>query len=56
MKKKQQEEQEQRKTSLAFPVDVWEQAKIQAVMERLSLAKFITKALREYLARNGGAR
>jgi hypothetical protein len=48
--------QEQMKTSLLFPHDVWQQAKIQAVMEHLSLAQLVTKAVREYLARNGGAR
>ena len=42
---------EEIKTSLIFPLDLWEQAKIRAAKERISLGELVRHALKEYLAK-----
>jgi hypothetical protein len=40
------------KKNIIFPEDMWEQAKIQATKDRISLGEVVRQALREYLDRN----
>ncbi|MBU1206460.1 MAG: hypothetical protein KKH04_05965 [Proteobacteria bacterium] len=37
------------KTNIIFPMEMWEQAKNQAVKERISLGELVRKSLGEYL-------
>jgi len=38
-------------TSMIVPKELWEQAKIRAAMERISLGELFRRALKEYLAK-----
>ncbi len=39
------------KTSLMLPEDIWEEAKILAAKERISLGEIVRRALKEYLSK-----
>ena len=39
------------KTNIIFPMDMWEEAKILAAKERISLGEIVRRALAEYLAK-----
>jgi len=51
MSKKEQQTKQSKKTSLALPYFLWQQAKIRAVVEGVDLADIIAKALTEYLGK-----
>jgi metal-responsive CopG/Arc/MetJ family transcriptional regulator len=44
------------KTNILLPETLWEQAKIRATMERVSLTEIIRRALREYLGKSASAK
>jgi hypothetical protein len=46
------------RTNIILPESMWEKAKIQATMERVSFTEIVRRALREYLAKKqtGGGR
>jgi predicted HicB family RNase H-like nuclease len=39
------------KTNIIFPEDMWEEAKIQAAKERISLGELVRQALKDRLAK-----
>ncbi len=39
------------KTNIIFPMEMWEEAKIQAAKERISLGEIVRRALANYLAK-----